>query len=124
MDAYSVADMRVRPTFLRCLFVVAVFALLFGAAEAHAASVAPAAAAVTDHQGVEIGATHEYANDAGITNASRLRRFESLDVVLGALVVLALWLSWPCAKRVFRARPPVARFSIRRRGPPALLAAA
>lgn len=116
--------MRARPTFLRLLFVVAVFALLFGAAEAHVAAAAPTPPAGTESHGVEIGATHEYANDAGITNASRLRRFESVDVVLGVLVVLALWLSWPCATRVFRARPPVARFSIRRRGPPSLLTAA
>ena len=116
--------MRVRPTLLRLLFVVAVFALLFGAAAADAAVAAPAPGAANDRHGVEIGATHEYANDAGVTNATRLRRFESVDVVLGTLVVLALWLSWPSATRVFRIRPPVARFSIRRRGPPSLLAAA
>jgi hypothetical protein len=116
--------MRARPTPLRILFVAAVFTLVFGVAGADAATAAPTPAIASDRHAAEVGATHAQANEAGVTNAGRLRRFAPFGVVLGTLLVVVLWLSWPCATRVFRARPIVARFSIRRRGPPAFLAAA
>ena len=84
----------------------------------------PAPVVAKDKQAIEVATTHEQVKNAGVANASRLRRFAPFDFVFGALFVLALCLSWPCATRVFRARRIVARFSIRRRGPPAFLAAA
>lgn len=107
----------------RVLFLVAALALVFGVAEAGVATHA-APVVAKDKQAIEIATPHEQVKDAGVANASRLRRFAPFDIVFGALFVLALCLSWPCATRVFRARRIVARFSIRRRGPPAFLAAA
>jgi hypothetical protein len=115
--------MGVRPTSSRFLFVVAAFALIFSAAVVDAAAATPAPVIANGGPAAEVGATHDSANEAGIANASRLRRFATVGAVLGTLLVVALWLSWPCATRVFHARPIVARFSIRRRGPPFLLAA-
>jgi hypothetical protein len=115
--------MRSRPA-LRILFVVAVFALIFGAAEINATAAGQIPTVAKDVHAHEITAVHSHGSDAAITKTRSPRRFASVDVVLGALVVLALGLSWPCATRRFRARPAIAWFSIRRRGPPAFLAAA
>jgi hypothetical protein len=106
------------------LYVVAVFALLFGAAQADAHAT-PAPVVQNDrHASVEVGSAHDHGTEAGVAANRGIRRFAPFDLVLGTLVVLALWLSWPCATRKVRARPAIARFSIRRRGPPAFLAAA
>ncbi len=106
------------------LYVVAVFALVFGAIQADAQESSSPIANSDRHTSVEVGAMHDHGTEAGVATNRGLRRFAPFDLVLGTLVVLALWLSWPCATRKFRARPAVARFSIRRRGPPAFLAAA
>jgi hypothetical protein len=120
--AYPVAQMRSRSIRFRLVFVVAAFALLFGAVEAHGSSGTASPVVENDRHGAEVGATNHH-ETAGVANASRLRRFTPFDAVLGTLFVIALWLSWPCATRTRRIRSTVSRFSIRRRGPPSLLAA-
>jgi hypothetical protein len=116
--------MRTRPATSRILFVVAVFALIFGAAEINATAAGQIPTVAKDWHAHEITAVHSHGSDAAVSKARPLRRFAPVDLVLGAIVVLALWLSWPCATRKFRARKSEARFAIRRRGPPAFLAAA